>query len=57
MASKKFQSNLEELGIDMTAASTDQVFEEIGQNVEAFAGMTWQTVGKIGQLLKTESGK
>jgi len=46
-----------ELGIEMPAASAERVFEEIGRNEEAFAGMTWQTVGKIGQLLKTESGK
>jgi len=42
-----------ELGMDLPAASTEQVFEEIGKDVEAFAGMTWQTVGKLGQLLKT----
>jgi NADH-quinone oxidoreductase subunit G len=46
-----------ELDIDLPAASAEQVFEAIGQNVEAFAGMTWQTVGTTGQLLKTESGK
>ncbi len=42
-----------EFGIELPATSAEQVFEEIGQNVEAFAGMTWQTVGKLGQLLKT----
>jgi predicted molibdopterin-dependent oxidoreductase YjgC len=46
-----------ELGIDLAADSAEQIFQEIGQNMEAFAGMTWQTVGKTGQLLKTESGK
>jgi NADH-quinone oxidoreductase subunit G len=46
-----------ELDIDLPAASAERVFEAIGQNVEAFAGMTWQTVGTTGQLLKTESGK
>ena len=46
-----------ELGVDLPADSAERVFEEIGQSVEAFAGMTWQTVGRTGQLLKTESGR
>jgi len=46
-----------ELGIDLTAASAERVLEEIGKNVEGFEGMTWQSVGKTGQLLKTESGR
>ncbi len=46
-----------ELGIDLPAASAEHVFEEIGQNLEAFAGMTWQTIGMLGQLLRTEAGR
>jgi NADH-quinone oxidoreductase subunit G len=46
-----------ELEIRLDVSSAGLVFEEIGRSVEAFAGMTWQTVGKIGQLLKQESGK
>jgi NADH-quinone oxidoreductase subunit G len=47
----------EGLDVSLPGASAERVFEEIGRSVEAFAGMTWQTVGRIGQLLKTESGK
>ena len=46
-----------ELGIPLNVASAERVFEEIGHGVDAFAGMTWQTVGNSGQLLKQESGK
>jgi len=46
-----------ELGLDLPAASAELVLEEMGQNLDAFAGMTRQTVGENGQLLKTESGK
>jgi NADH-quinone oxidoreductase subunit G len=46
-----------ELGLSLTGASAAEVFGEIGQAVEAFAGMTWQTVGKTGQLLTLKSGK
>jgi NADH-quinone oxidoreductase subunit G len=46
-----------ELGIDLPANSAADVFGEIGQTVEAFAGMTWQTVGSSGQLLKLKSGE
>jgi NADH-quinone oxidoreductase subunit G len=46
-----------ELGAAVSGASAEEVFSEIGKSVEAFAGMTWQTVGKSGQLLKQESGK
>ncbi len=46
-----------ELGISLPGASTQQVFAEIGQCVSSFAGMTWQSVGESGQLLKPESGE
>jgi predicted molibdopterin-dependent oxidoreductase YjgC len=46
-----------ELRLPAKASSPEQVFSEIGQAVEAFAGMTWQTVGSNGQLLNPESGK
>jgi NADH-quinone oxidoreductase subunit G len=46
-----------ELGLAVSGASAEKVFGEIGKAIGAFAGMTWQTVGKSGQLLKQESGK
>ncbi len=46
-----------ELEIPLPAASAEEVFDEIGRSVEAFTGMTWETVGRSGQLLKAESGK
>jgi NADH-quinone oxidoreductase subunit G len=46
-----------ELGVPLPGASAEQVFEEIGQTVGAFAGMTWQSVGEGGQLLKPEPGE
>jgi predicted molibdopterin-dependent oxidoreductase YjgC len=42
----------DELGIHGFGASAEEAFGEIGKSVDAFAGMTWQTVGKTGQLLK-----
>jgi hypothetical protein len=44
-----------ELGVALPGASAAEVFGEIGQSVEAFAGMTWQTVGSSGQLLMLKS--
>jgi NADH-quinone oxidoreductase subunit G len=46
-----------ELGMPLTGASAEEVFNEMGQSVDTFAGMTWQAIGKSGQLLKHESGK
>jgi NADH-quinone oxidoreductase subunit G len=46
-----------ELGIDLPAASAADVFGEIGRAVDEFAGMTWQSVGSSGQLLKRKSGE
>ncbi len=46
-----------ELNIPISGNSPEQVLEEIGRCVEAFAGMTWQSVGSSGQLLDTGSGK
>jgi NADH-quinone oxidoreductase subunit G len=44
-----------ELGVALPGASAAEVFGEIGKTVEAFAGMTWQTVGSSGQLLMLKS--
>jgi predicted molibdopterin-dependent oxidoreductase YjgC len=41
-----------ELGVPVSSTSAEEVFDEIGRSVEAFAGMTWQSVGKSGQLLR-----
>ncbi len=41
-----------ELQVPLPAASAGAVFEEIAGQVEAFAGMTYDTVGDTGQLLK-----
>jgi predicted molibdopterin-dependent oxidoreductase YjgC len=41
-----------ELGAPVSRASAQDVLREIGQSVGLFAGMTWQTVGASGQLLK-----
>jgi predicted molibdopterin-dependent oxidoreductase YjgC len=41
-----------ELQLPLPAASAGAVFEEIAGQVEAFAGMTYDTVGDAGQLLK-----
>ncbi len=40
------------LGIPLESRPASKVFEEIGRQVEAFSGMTYQTVGDSGQLLK-----
>jgi predicted molibdopterin-dependent oxidoreductase YjgC len=42
-----------ELGITLTGASAEEVFCEIGKSVEAFAGMTRESVGKTGQLVNS----
>lgn len=44
------------LDSDLPALSAEQVFEEIGRNVDAFSGMTWQSLGTNGQLI-SKSGK
>jgi NADH-quinone oxidoreductase subunit G len=44
-----------ELGLTLSGASAEEVFCEIGKSVEAFAGMTWESVGDSGQLLKQGS--
>jgi predicted molibdopterin-dependent oxidoreductase YjgC len=41
-----------ELGTPLSGTSAEEVFREIGKSFEAFAGMTYQTVGATGQLLK-----
>jgi NADH-quinone oxidoreductase subunit G len=46
-----------ELGEPLNCTSAEAVFSEIGKNVEAFAGMTYQSLGESGQLLRLESGK
>ena len=46
-----------ELGLTLSGASAEEVFCEIGKSVEAFAGMTWESVGDSGQLLKQGSDK
>jgi NADH-quinone oxidoreductase subunit G len=46
-----------ELGLAVSSADAPALFKEIGQTVAPFAGMTWQSVGGIGQLLHPESGK
>ena len=40
------------LGLTPAAAAAADVFREIGENVAPFAGMTYETVGSTGQLLK-----
>jgi NADH-quinone oxidoreductase subunit G len=45
-----------ELRIPVAGPSAEEVFREIGSHVAAFAGMTWQTVGTSGQLLKQQTG-
>jgi len=46
-----------ELDIDLPGASEAEVFGEIGRSIQAFAGMTYSTVGSGGQLLRPETGK
>ena len=41
-----------ELGLTLSGASAEEAFGEIGKSVEAFAGMTWESVGNGGQLLR-----
>jgi NADH-quinone oxidoreductase subunit G len=41
-----------ELGAQVNCTSAEQAFSELSQKVEAFAGMTYQTLGESGQLLK-----
>jgi NADH-quinone oxidoreductase subunit G len=41
-----------ELGVPMLSVSAPEVFLEIAGNVEAFKGMTYETVGDTGQLIK-----
>jgi NADH-quinone oxidoreductase subunit G len=42
----------EQLGIQLPSGSAEQVFPEIGQLIPAFAGMSYESVGLSGQLLK-----
>ncbi len=42
-----------ELGISAASGSAAEVFREISQNVGAFAGMTYHTLGCCGQLLNS----
>jgi NADH-quinone oxidoreductase subunit G len=46
-----------ELDISFPGRSEAEVFDEIGQSIQAFAGMTYLTVGDTGQLLRPETGK
>jgi NADH-quinone oxidoreductase subunit G len=46
-----------ELGVPASSSSAPDVFREIGQSCEPFAGMTYETVGQGGQLLNQGSGK
>jgi predicted molibdopterin-dependent oxidoreductase YjgC len=41
------------LNAPLPRASAEQIFKEIGLQAPAFAGMTYQTLGALGQLLKT----
>jgi NADH-quinone oxidoreductase subunit G len=40
------------MGVQMPPTLPGDVFEEIGREVEAFAGLTYESVGDTGQLLK-----
>ncbi len=42
-----------ELGAPLHYLSAEEAFVEIGKKIEAFAGMTYRTLGESGQLLKT----
>jgi len=42
-----------ELEVQLPAASATEVFLEISQQVEEFSGMTYQTLGENGQMLKS----
>jgi NADH-quinone oxidoreductase subunit G len=39
------------LGVNLDSVAAEEVFLSIGKNMEAFAGMTYQTLGESGQLL------
>jgi NADH-quinone oxidoreductase subunit G len=41
-----------ELGFPATAATAREVFMEISRSIESFSGMTYESVGDLGQLLK-----
>jgi NADH-quinone oxidoreductase subunit G len=43
-----------ELAIPVQGTSAEEVFQQIGKSFGPFAGMTWQTVGKSGQLLQQD---
>jgi NADH-quinone oxidoreductase subunit G len=45
------------LALDLPAASAGRVFDEMAQTEKDFSGMSWQSLGTNGQLLKPESGK
>ncbi len=45
------------LGVKAGSESAAEVFAEIGHSVEAFAGMTYESVGDTGQPLKSEFDK
>jgi len=47
----------QEIGVPLPGASAADVLEEIGERVEAFAGMTWQNVGSLGRPLSIKSGE
>jgi NADH-quinone oxidoreductase subunit G len=46
-----------ELGIPISGSSAEDVFRELGKSVGAFAGMTWQTVGRSGQPILQGAGR
>ncbi len=46
-----------EIGVPLVGASAADVLLEIGQTMDAFAGITWQTVGSGGQPLTLNSGE
>jgi NADH-quinone oxidoreductase subunit G len=39
------------LGVPLPAGSAAQVFQEIGMQVQAFAGMNYETLGEMGQMI------
>ena len=41
------------LNASLARESAEQIFKEIGLQVPAFAGMTYQTLGALGQPLKS----
>jgi NADH-quinone oxidoreductase subunit G len=46
-----------ELGVSLPGSSAAEVLGEIGQAVEPFAGITWETAGSSGQPLGKKSGE